>query len=412
MLRSTIEDVEAGMLQHSRITSHRGHDTKRSVSSARSHRKGLERDFFFWLAFVMAQMLVLRNRRIFCFGAQLPHFWPYRVRCLSTFQRVGKPKPLKRLGGLGFAGAATNPWNTWVPPTSRPTLDPTQTRRRFNARPPPADPKSADSFSNSVLKIRGGVDAERKDGSNMNARNGGPLKFINRQLRKGAGGVLMAMGFVSSATTSLLADNNPWRPSVDAIGDFLKTTGIESELSSSLNRRVFNNLVILARIQRILLAGSERRYLAKLKGKPHNIPTDEEALRYMRFATAAYGESVIQAAELEVRDFDVSSSLSSSMRRTSVAEHVGVPEEDLAIMDVDHSGDTSTLRHFVAVDHSNEKVVLAIRGTFSLSEIIKDVAGFSSKSWLGGDVSLGHPRCHHSHTLLQGLSVVGRLTRR
>ena len=35
------------------------------------------------------------------------------------------------------------------------------------------------------------------------------------------------------------------------------------------------------------------------------------------------------------------------------------------------------LRHFVAVDHENEKVVLAIRGTFSLSEMVVNIAGFS-----------------------------------
>ena len=40
---------------------------------------------------------------------------------------------------------------------------------------------------------------------------------------------------------------------------------------------------------------------------------------------------------------------------------------------------SSHLRHFVAVDHANAKVVLSIRGTFSLSEMVVDVAGFSSK---------------------------------
>ena len=51
-------------------------------------------------------------------------------------------------------------------------------------------------------------------------------------------------------------------------------------------------------------------------------------------------------------------------------------------MDVDYGNDINHLRHFVAVDHANKKVVLSIRGTFTLSEIVVDVAAFSRK-WLG-----------------------------
>ena len=48
-------------------------------------------------------------------------------------------------------------------------------------------------------------------------------------------------------------------------------------------------------------------------------------------------------------------------------------------MDVDYGNDINHLRHFVAVDHANRKVVLSVRGTFTLSEIVVDVAGFSRK---------------------------------
>jgi hypothetical protein len=70
--------------------------------------------------------------------------------------------------------------------------------------------------------------------------------------------------------------------------------------------------------------------------------------------------------------------------QTVISEHVGVPEEDIVLLDVDYDGSGSHLRHFVAVDHANKKVVLAIRGTFSLSEIVVDVAGFS-RPFCGGE---------------------------
>jgi len=97
---------------------------------------------------------------------------------------------------------------------------------------------------------------------------------------------------------------------------------------------------------------------------------------------------MIRAAEMDVKgSFDTrlssafsSSSSSASFTKTKISEHVGVPPKDLVLMDLYYEGDNSKhLRHFVAVDHRNQEVVLSIRGTFSLSEIFIDIAGFSSK---------------------------------
>jgi hypothetical protein len=97
----------------------------------------------------------------------------------------------------------------------------------------------------------------------------------------------------------------------------------------------------------------------------------------MRYSTAVYGDSMIAAAEMDVcGKFD---SRLSRLTRTRISDHVGVPEKDIVLMDVDHGGDPHHLRHFVAIDHANRQVVLSIRGTFSLSEMVVDAAGFSSK---------------------------------
>jgi len=102
----------------------------------------------------------------------------------------------------------------------------------------------------------------------------------------------------------------------------------------------------------------------------------------MKYATAAYGASMIQAVEIgnEGR-FD---SHFQKMSRQSISDHVGIPHDDIIEMDLDYDAEGDVLRHFVAVDHENKRVVLAIRGTFSLSEIIVDVAGFS-RQFCGGE---------------------------
>jgi hypothetical protein len=102
----------------------------------------------------------------------------------------------------------------------------------------------------------------------------------------------------------------------------------------------------------------------------------------MRYATAAYGNSMIRAAEINVVGrFD---NRLNQLTRTRISEHVGVPEQDIVLLDVGHDGDGNHLRHFVAVDHVNKKVVLAIRGTFSLSEVVVDIASFS-RPFCGGE---------------------------
>jgi hypothetical protein len=86
---------------------------------------------------------------------------------------------------------------------------------------------------------------------------------------------------------------------------------------------------------------------------------------------------MIAAAEMDVcGKFD---SRLSRLTRQRISEHIRVPEEDIVLMDVDYGGDPHHLRHFVAIDHANRQVVLSIRGTFSLSEMVVDAAGFSSK---------------------------------
>lgn len=102
----------------------------------------------------------------------------------------------------------------------------------------------------------------------------------------------------------------------------------------------------------------------------------------MKYATAAYGNNMIRSVQIGIDGrWD---SRANSMTRTLVSDHVGVPEEDIVSLDLDHDTEGYHLRHFVAVDHINKQVILAIRGTFSFSEIVVDVAA-QSRSFCGGE---------------------------
>ena len=212
-------------------------------------------------------------------------------------------------------------------------------------------------------------------------------RYLVQILRRGAGGIASTAGFLSSAATSIIADRAQFRkskPTVEALRLFLNKSGIDLELSQSLNIHLLRNVIVLGRIQRVLAERSDRREITKAKEKI-SIPSKEEALRYMKYATAAYGSNMIAAAEMGARGtFDTR--FKAPLTKTRISEHIGVPEDDIVLADVDYSGDVNNLRHFVAVDHAHKKVVLAIRGTFTLSEILVDVAAFSRKFRSGLDL--------------------------
>lgn len=57
----------------------------------------------------------------------------------------------------------------------------------------------------------------------------------------------------------------------------------------------------------------------------------------------------------------------------AIAFHCGISSDDIKIVKVEDGGDMAFLRHFVAVDHVSESVVLALRGTLSISGALIDI---------------------------------------
>jgi hypothetical protein len=216
---------------------------------------------------------------------------------------------------------------------------------------------------------------------------------LTKLARQGLGGILTAVGFVTSSVVSLATDRlillDRTRKPLQALQQFLKTSGVDLELSQSLNRHLAMNFGLLRRVHHAerLLWRSSNNNCSKEDRQPKTHskfpPTFwEEARRYMRYATAVYGQAMIHAAQV-----DATGRLDGKLGQVTletISQHIGVPAEDIVLIDVDYDGDTNHLRHFVALDHEHGKIVLSIRGTFSLQEIVVDVAGFS-RDFCGGE---------------------------
>jgi hypothetical protein len=301
-----------------------------------------------------------------------------------------------------------------------------------------------------------------------------------RCVRKTLAMTMNGLGFVYSVGVELLFTSriqykNQWLPLVEELNLFLQTSGISVELERGLfNYRFLSNIALLARIQDKIMTKNgatgvppnldrRRTCIASLPVEssisdneklPIQTSIIEDGRRFMSYATAAYGISMIDAAEIDVYGsvqtskiepsstviatgsnlllslksslmslepqknkmqsviatgsnflLSLKSSLvsleqqknklqsSSSFSENSfsdkewllgrISEHIGIPEENIYLMNLsdDH---VETLRFFIAVDHINKNIVLSIRGSLTVKEIIIDIAGFS-RGFCGGE---------------------------
>ena len=99
-----------------------------------------------------------------------------------------------------------------------------------------------------------------------------------------------------------------------------------------------------------------------------------DSKRYFKFATAAYGIPQMLASELlhptKKRTMGITQTIDYFVVG-KIATHLGIPRNQILYL-TPVSGSLSNSYHFVAVDLKTESVVLAIRGTNSLSELCVD----------------------------------------
>lgn len=229
----------------------------------------------------------------------------------------------------------------------------------------------------------------------MSVRN--PVSKAHTRQKPGLVAVLSTAttGFLSSTRAAHSADESPFarlQPSVKAFTDFLNKTGIDSEISETIGLHFLPRLGLLSQIQTILNQRYDRREMSRIPQPVDGLPTSEEAFRFMRYATAVYGSDMIAAAQLGQMEASKKETPERHDTRGWIADHIGIPPKDIVLLDVDYHSEKANekkvnldhLRHMVAVDHARQKVVLSIRGTFTLSEIVVDITAFS-RPCFGGE---------------------------
>ena len=184
-----------------------------------------------------------------------------------------------------------------------------------------------------------------------------------------------AFAFLFSASADLIgALINPkkMRKWLDAIGNFrayLHVSGVGAELEESMMKpllrgRLLDNIKMLHDIQKLQDNRVVRVKDDSLKGDMEL----EKGSAMMRFATAAYGAEMVKASidrEATVMELDD--------ERKAIAFHTNIQPDDVKLLNVRDGGAMTTLRHYVAVDHKYKAVVLALRGTLSISGALIDM---------------------------------------
>jgi len=210
-----------------------------------------------------------------------------------------------------------------------------------------------------------------------------------------------AFAFTMSVAADLIgAFLNPekmrkWWEAIGAFRAYLVASGVGAELEESMMKplwrgRLLDNLKILNDIQEMQDTDRTIRATGRGEGISSKTTSDTdlrqellEGCRMMRFATAAYGCAMVRSAvDREARHQDIEDDMK------SIAFHTDISFEDIKYLHAIDGGDMNVLRHFVAVDHNSKSVVLAIRGTLSLSGALVDMQAMDCE-YCGGRAHKG-----------------------
>ena len=191
-----------------------------------------------------------------------------------------------------------------------------------------------------------------------------------------------------------------WSEALELIKAFGDSSGLSSEIAATigLGTLPMRNMALLAAVQ----ADVDRRDASSVipeldqDAQPVSSPALSEASlmeasKYMRFASAAYGAALmvvyglIPAAPRVELDRIGRQRMSELVwdSRSAICHHTGCAPSDLvraATESLDVAGSADCLRHFVAIDRAGGAVVLALRGTASISDVLHDAIACASRT--------------------------------
>lgn len=142
------------------------------------------------------------------------------------------------------------------------------------------------------------------------------------------------------------------------------------------HRRVLINALLTGVIQSSLEPRTANESLAQSMDPEVVLNLLRDSQRPAMLATAAYGINEISAVRrvqpaMAAGPFDFITEPFMQITKMRIAKYLNISEED--ILHMSEPGDTGgIIPHFVAVDHKSSSVVLAIRGTNSLTNLLID----------------------------------------
>ena len=200
--------------------------------------------------------------------------------------------------------------------------------------------------------------------------------------------IISVVGWLANA--SLEATIHPLETTVTSFATvmqflaFLYRTGIGKEIAIALFIMCIdpNSVTLTARIQDSF--ANSRRADCAIKEPiteetKRNLLTESE--RYFRFSTAAYGIPQIWASGVLKSHVD-DRAIVNEIVANKIAEYLGISRDEILHL-TPQVGPPSMVHHFVAVDQNTSSVVLALRGTYSVSELCADAKASTGtyKSW-------------------------------
>jgi hypothetical protein len=209
------------------------------------------------------------------------------------------------------------------------------------------------------------------------------------------------LGFAANLLLDITTDpGRKFRNFVETMEIFIAYilhTGIDEEIAEAFaSPRIFTNIATVAHIQAKFR--QDRRRETAFINNPIKHPSTRDALlkdaqRFLDFSTAAYGVWQIKASAIarpsnvfvlsavsdKVRSLQqFIASLIHKYRLQRIGKYLGISESDILYLTPPGGG--PVIRHLIAVDHTTKSIVLALRGTYSASDLIVDIEATTGTS--------------------------------
>ena len=170
--------------------------------------------------------------------------------------------------------------------------------------------------------------------------------------------------------------NEEWKDCVNAIHQTIEKLDRQHKINYKFKYPLFVNLPLLSIYHSHLF---DHHCNLLFVEEPESADGLRIALRYMRFASSAYGAVYMRFLNI-IKELPISSQ--DDMDVLAISNHTGVFKED--IIDVKLSGiRVACPCYFIAVDRAMKSVVVTIRGTANFADVITDLV-CESVEFLGG----------------------------